>query len=268
MRIPGVTYIQGRNSYNDVDDRKYGIAIHNTSNDASARDEASYATRRTDGVSAHLYVDRIEIIQSIDLLARTGHAGSNTGNENAISVEITGVNGWSRGTWLTNVNWVALGGALAWCCAQFGISVRRASVGEMQSNPKVKAFYSHDDMRRAWGGTDHTDPGPNFPWDHLFAFVADALNPPAQAGSEDDMALPLVFHHSTGAETAYALVFGPGQVTYVSATDETNDAGEYELVSKIVSLTGQKNTSGANGSEGLSGPAWQALINAFGAPEG
>lgn len=204
MRIPGVPYIQGRNSYDDKDDWKYGIAIHNTSNDASARNEAAYAQNRTDGVSAHLYVDKIEVIQSIDLLARTGHAGSSTGNENAISVEITGVNGWSRQTWIANVNWLLLGGALAWCCTQFGITVRRASVGEMQSNPKVKAFYSHDDMRRAWGGTDHTDPGGNFPWDILFDSVLDALGDRVAGGPDDSElevdTMGMVFHRSGTGE--------------------------------------------------------------------
>jgi hypothetical protein len=186
MRIPGVKYVQGRNSYDDRDDTKYGIAIHNTSNTASAANEASYATRRTDGVSAHIYVDGTELIQSIDLLARTGHAGSSNGNENAVSVEITGLNSWTRQQWLDRVNWSALGSALAWVCKQFGIQVRHASVAEMKSNPRVRAFYSHDDMRRAWGGTDHTDPGGNFPWDRLFQAVSSAGGggTPASAGGD------------------------------------------------------------------------------------
>ncbi len=175
MRIPGVRYVQGRNSYGDRDGTKYAVAIHNTSNDAPAAGEAAYATRRTDGVSAHLYVDRVEVIQSLDLLARAGHAGSQQGNEHAIAVEIVGVNGWSREQWLRNVAWDQLGAALAWCCRQFGIAVRRAAVDEMRTNPRVRAFYSHDDMRRAWGGTDHTDPGPGFPWGRLFEAVNAAL---------------------------------------------------------------------------------------------
>lgn len=265
MRVPGVPYIQGRNSYDDVDDRKFAVAIHNTSNDASARDEAAYAQRRTDGVSSHFYVDRSEVIQSLDLLARAGHAGNRNGNENAIAVEITGVNGWSRDTWLANVNWIALGSALAWCCAQFGIAVRRASVAEMRSNPKINAFYSHDDMRRAWGGTDHTDPGPNFPWDRLFSAVNAALNPSTPTASgDDDMALPQVFHHTAAGETIYAFVFGPGEVAFMAATDGDNDSGEYELASKTVVLTGQRNDAGQNGSQGLSAPAWQALQETYG----
>lgn len=188
MIVPGIKHVPGRNDYSDRDGQKYGIAIHNTSNDASASGEASYATRRTDGVSAHFYVDDREVIQSIDTKYRTGHAGSTTGNENAVSVEITGTNSKSRQWWIANVAWDDLGRVLAAVCRAYGIDPRRASVAEMKANPKVRAFYSHDDMRRAWGGTTHTDPGSNFPWDYLFASVKQAMQPatplPVQ---EDDM---------------------------------------------------------------------------------
>lgn len=183
MRVPGVPYVQGRNSYTDRDGMKYAIAIHNTSNNASDTNEASYATRRTDGVSSHFYCDKDSVTQSLDTNARAGHAGSSQGNENAISVEITGANGWSRQQWLDNVAWAELGRVLAYVCRSYGIAVRRASVAEMKSNPKVKAFYSHNDMRLAWGGTDHTDPGANFPWDRLFQAVNQAMgNPPQNNG--------------------------------------------------------------------------------------
>ncbi|MFF0823071.1 N-acetylmuramoyl-L-alanine amidase [Micromonospora haikouensis] len=182
MRVSGVPYVQGRNSYSDGDSRKYGVAIHNTSNDAPARGEASYATRRTDGISSHFYVDNAEVIQSLDTDARAGHAGSRNGNENAVAVEITGVNGWTRQQWLDRVAWDKLATALAQVCRHYGIEPRRASVAEMQANPKIRAFYGHDDMRRAWGGTTHTDPGPSFPWDHLLALVKQALN-----GEDDDV---------------------------------------------------------------------------------
>lgn len=186
MRVSGIPYIQGRNSYSAADGTKYGIAIHNTSNSASAEAEASYATRRTDGVSSHFYCDADSVIQSLDTAARAGHAGSRTGNEHAVAVEITGVNGWSRETWLANVAWDKLGQVLAQVVRHYGIAVRRASVAEMQSTPRVKAFYSHDDMRRAWGGTDHTDPGPGFPWDRLFQAVSSAIGG-SVAGEDDDM---------------------------------------------------------------------------------
>jgi N-acetyl-anhydromuramyl-L-alanine amidase AmpD len=184
MKIPGVPFVQGRNAYSDRDSRKYGIAIHNTSNDATAEQEASYATRRTDGISAHFYVDADSVVQSLDTDARAGHAGSGEGNEHAIAVEITGVNGWTRQQWLDRVAWDELARVLAGLCRHHGIEPRRASVAEMTADPRVRAFYSHDDMRRAWGGTTHTDPGPNFPWDHLFAVVEQAM---AGETEEDEM---------------------------------------------------------------------------------
>jgi hypothetical protein len=188
MRVPGVTFVQGRNDYPDSDGKKYGIAIHNTSNNAPASGEASYATRRTDGVSAHFYVDDSEIIQSIDTDDRTGHAGSSEGNGNAVSVEITGTNSKSRQWWLDNVAWDRLAQVLAVVCQHYDIEPRRASVAEMKRNPKVRAFYGHDDMRRAWGGTTHTDPGSNFPWDHLLTKVKQAMNGDDDMPSADEIA--------------------------------------------------------------------------------
>lgn len=183
-RIPDVPYVQGRNSYSDS--QKYGIAIHATANTAPASGEAGYATRRTDGTSSHLYVDGAEVIQSLELEARAGHAGSRTGNYNAVAVEVTGLNSWSRAKWLDSIAWNKLGRALAFVCRKYGIEVRHASVPEMKSNPTVRAFYSHDDMRLAWGGTDHTDPGPNFPWDMLLESVNAYMPGGAGGDGEDD----------------------------------------------------------------------------------
>jgi len=188
MWVPFIPYVQGRNDYTDGDNVKYGLAFHNTSNDASDTEEADWATRRPDGTSAHVYVDGDSATQSVDTDDKTGHAGSAQGNENAISFELTGANGWTRAQWLANIEWNLLGRVAAaiirhhWPDGSF--QVRRASVAEMRANPKIKAMYGHDDMRLAWGGTTHTDPGPGFPWDHLAAVIDTALNQPT---GEDDM---------------------------------------------------------------------------------
>lgn len=179
MIVPFIRFVRGRNDRPDGDGRKYGIAIHNTSNDASDTGEADYATRRTDNIGSHFYADVDSVTQSIDTAYQVNHAGSAQGNQNAICVEITGGNGKDRAWWLANVDWDELGRVLAaviryhWPDGSF--QVRRAPVAEMKSNPKVKAFYGHDDMRLAWGGTTHTDPGPGFPWDRLFTAVNAAL---------------------------------------------------------------------------------------------
>ena len=203
MIVPGIRFVQGVNDYDDRDGTKYGIGIHNTSNDASDEGEASYGTWRTDGTSAHLYCDDDSVTQSLDTGDKAGHAGSAAGNENAIAVEITGANGKTRAWWLANVAWDKLGRVLATVIRHhwpdWSFQVRRASVAEMKANPKVKAFYGHDDMRLAWGGTTHTDPGPNFPWDRLFAAVNAAL----EAG--DDMALTDKLNDNSGEYQGWTL---------------------------------------------------------------
>lgn len=201
MKVSGVKFVQAEWSYGTTP--KYGIAIHNTSNDATAAQEASYASRRTDGTSCHFFADKVEVIQVLDTAAKAGHAGSSTGNSNAIAIEICGVNGWTRSQWVSNVNFKKLGEVLAkviekvWPDGSF--KVQRATVSEMESNPRVKKFYSHDDMRRAWGGTDHTDPGPNFPWDVLFAAVKTAQgDPPAPSAPAAGRTLKLASPYMTG----------------------------------------------------------------------
>lgn len=177
MLVPGIRFMQGKNAYRDTDGHKYGIGVHNTSNNAPAINEAINATHRTDGVSSHFYADNREVMQSLDTVDRAGHSGTTIGNENAVAIEITGVNGWTREQWISNVNWDAVGLTLAYVVRFYGIAVRHATVAEMKANPKVKAFYSHNDMRLAWPGkTDHNDPGPNFPWDVLFDHVNKGLN--------------------------------------------------------------------------------------------
>ena len=149
--------------------KKY-ITIHNTANDASAENEASYAKRRTDGTSSHYYVDADSIKQSLDTFWCAGHVGSHQGNTYGISYEFTGVNAWSREVWIQNIAWPLAAKQIARDCRDFGIEARMLSIAEMRAGT-AKGFITHDMARIAWGQTDHTDPGPNFPLDHLIALV-------------------------------------------------------------------------------------------------
>ena len=173
MKVPGIPFIQGKNRYGTS--TKYAIAIHCTANTAPARNEASYATRRTDGVSAHFFVDDREVIQSLDTADVAGHAGSWQGNQYSIAVEITGLTSWSRQRWLDSVAWDKLGAVLAAVARHHNIPPVRVTVEQMKANPRVRGAYDHNQMRLAWGGTDHVDPGPNFPWDHLLRVWQDAM---------------------------------------------------------------------------------------------
>lgn len=68
-----------------------GICIHNTANDASAKNEIAYMKSNNNEVSFHIAVDDIEAIQGIPFNRNAWHAGdggSGQGNRNYIAVEI------------------------------------------------------------------------------------------------------------------------------------------------------------------------------------
>src|SRR5690606_31529528 len=145
--------------------------------------EASYAKRRTDSVSSHYYVDETAIVQSLDTDLRAHHVGSRIGNDGGIAYEITGLINWSRKRWLSSVAWGKLGAAIARDCAAHGIPVRLCTVADLRAGRG--GIMTHDQARQAWGGTDHTDPGPNFPLDHLIKIIK----------GEDDMSAEDVWRH-------------------------------------------------------------------------
>ncbi len=173
---PDIPFIGPPASYSKSVYAKRYIAIHNTSNDASAVGEATYAKRRTDSVSSHYYQDDIAIIQSLDTKFGAYHAGSSTGNRHAVSYEITGVNGWSRQQWIDNVAWPLLWRQIARDCREFDIIAQTLTIAQMRAGTP-SGIVTHKQMGEAWGGTDHTDPGPNFPMDYLIEGVRAELNP-------------------------------------------------------------------------------------------
>lgn len=166
---------------------KLGITVHCTANTASAEAEASYARRRADSVSSHYYVDHDSIVQSLDTGLRAFHAGSTWPNRHGIAYEFTGQNGWSRAKWLSSVDWDAAARQIARDCEQWGIPARWVTVAQLKNHEG--GLHTHDDCRRAFGGTTHTDPGSNFPKDHLLARVQAALGSTITPEGDDlDMA--------------------------------------------------------------------------------
>lgn len=178
---PGRNYTKD-GAGNPVITKKKYIVIHNTGNPnlASAKDEASYAKRRTDDVSSHYYCDKREIRQSLNTDWRAWHVGSSEGNGGGIAYELTGWNGFSRQRWLTDINWDALVNQVIRDCRAHKITPQALTVEQMKAG-NVTGFVTHDLCRQAWGHTDHTDPGPGFPMDVLVERVKAILSPPPPA---------------------------------------------------------------------------------------
>jgi N-acetyl-anhydromuramyl-L-alanine amidase AmpD len=190
------------------------IAIHNTSNDATAREEASYARRRTDDVSTHIVVDSTEALQTLTLDRNAWHSGSAWGNSKAISFELRGKNTWSADYWRTVIDRVAP--VIAECCVLYAIPVRHLTVEEARKKV-MKGFVTHDDMRQAWGGTTHTDPGPNFPMQYLLDTVNKEITGMTESQTDQHVRatayrldglikmLPVIDNHVNNAEEPNAL---------------------------------------------------------------
>lgn len=66
------------------------IVVHNTANDATARNEIDYMTRNNDETSFHYAVDDKEIVQGIEENRNSWNAGDGNGkgNREGIAIEI------------------------------------------------------------------------------------------------------------------------------------------------------------------------------------
>jgi N-acetylmuramoyl-L-alanine amidase CwlA len=64
------------------------ITIHNTANDASARNEVSYMNSNNNKVSYHVAVDDKMAVQGIPFDRNAWHAGDGSGNGNRASIGI------------------------------------------------------------------------------------------------------------------------------------------------------------------------------------
>lgn len=67
---------------------------------------------------------------------------------------------------------------------------------EQLKTPGVRGVTSHNNMRVAFGGTSHTDPGPNYPIDLLLAYAGGAPKPaPTPTTSLEDDVITLYTAH-------------------------------------------------------------------------
>lgn len=197
--------------------RKRYITVHATANDASARAEASYAKRRTDGTSSHYYADDHEVVQSLDTDWRAHHVGSREGNDAGISWEFTGDTRWSRATWLEKIDWERAAAQIARDCREHHIDVAHLTVDQLRAGT-LTGFHTHNQARLAWGHTTHTDPGTGFPMDHLLNLVRRALD---HDGGEDTMFVK----HGDRGDRARAVAYLQRRIVRAGGDIGSNDDG-------------------------------------------
>lgn len=151
------------------------IVIHTTEGSEgpnSAEDGAAYDQRRTDGTSAHFYVDSDSIVQCVETTDEA-HTARQTGNDIGIHLELCGKAGQSASQWADPVSSATVENAAEVCRTLLGkypnIPIVRLTPAQLRAGER--GFCGHVDISNAFGESDHTDPGPNFPWARLFDLI-------------------------------------------------------------------------------------------------
>jgi N-acetyl-anhydromuramyl-L-alanine amidase AmpD len=112
--------------------------------------------------SAHFVVDNTSAIQCVPLDCKAWHAPPNAGS---IGIEHAGYARQTRAEWVDVYGTAMLARSAAITarlCEMFSIPIVRLSVSDLLAGHR--GLCGHVDVTNAWHQTDHTDPGPNFPW--------------------------------------------------------------------------------------------------------
>jgi len=156
-----------------------GICLHTTESapGATADDVTSYQVRSETGSYNVMVDDHTTILQNTDSWV-TWSTG-NKGNYILLHLCFVGRAAWSRAEWMSHMPMLQRGAKVAahWC-RTYGWPARWVDVWHLPG------ITTHD-ATRAWGGTDHTDPGPNFPHDVFCQMVQNILD--GNSPQEDEM---------------------------------------------------------------------------------
>lgn len=146
----------------------------------TAEQTAAYFANPGDGrsVSAHHCGDDNSVIQCVDEDDSAWTVGNRPGNYRGVNIELAGYARQSRADWLDPFGiamFAKLAPIVAASMTRWHIPNRWCSLADLKA--KRPGHTTHNDLRLAFGGTTHTDPGARFPTDHVLAVVGAALNP-------------------------------------------------------------------------------------------
>lgn len=163
-----------------------GVCIHTTENgfETRAEDVARYQINSRTG-SYHVLVDThgTRLRENTDDWA-TWSSG-NRGNDVLVHISFVARASFSRAQWLAHDDMLR-GGALyiAHWCKVHNIPVTWLDGPALARG--ARGITTHN-ATRVWGGTDHTDPGPNFPHDVVLRYVREYLTGTTAPTGDDDM---------------------------------------------------------------------------------
>lgn len=151
-----------------------GVCVHtsegsNPNAPASATALANYQINSKTG-SYHVIVDQSGQRLRCNTDDWQTWSTGNKGNDILCHLAFTAYSSWSRDKWLSEERMLRGGASVvAHWLKTYGWPNRKVGVAGLPG------IVGHVDTR-AWGSTDHTDPGPNFPWDVFGRMVDEAMH--------------------------------------------------------------------------------------------
>lgn len=152
------------------------IVIHTTESSLrsnSAMAVASWLARTTYKASAHFVVDANQTIQIVDLADTAWGVGGSAQNASGVQIEIVGYASTTRENWLNGPEQRALCRAAALTALlgnTFDIPMLRVEPVGLQDG--ASGVVAHRSYSQTYGISNHTDPGPEFPWDGFLSQAA------------------------------------------------------------------------------------------------
>lgn len=159
----------------DYDRRSKWVVLHTMEtaegNSIAESIGGNWFTNPAAQASAHYCVDNDSIVQGVNE-GDYAWASGPTGNYLGIQIEMAGRASQSRAEWLDNYSRAMLervAALVADICTRRGIPVR--VLADEQVAAGEPGITTHAALARVFRETNHTDPGPNFPWDYFMERV-------------------------------------------------------------------------------------------------
>lgn len=195
-----------------------GVCIHTTESapGATAQDVTNYQIRSRTGSYNVMVDDHTTILQNT--ADWRVWASGNQGNDILVHLCFVARSAWSRAEWLSHEPMLRRGAKVTadWC-RKYGWPARWVNVWNLPG------ITTHD-ATRAWGGTSHTDPGPNFPHDVFCQMVQDLLD--GNTLQEDELSAADV-NHITDFIKGYVGPIGSDVKDTRQQITGGRDAGQY-----------------------------------------
>lgn len=142
------------------------LCVHTSEGDSTAIALGEYCQDTSNEASYNLIVDAAGHTCRSNSDPYAPWAAGPTGNDRCWHICLCGYADWTRDEWLARPEQLdRLGDLLALYADHYDVPLTKID-GAALSNGE-RGIVGHADVSDAWAESDHTDPGPDFPWDYV-----------------------------------------------------------------------------------------------------